>query len=236
MSCEGNCDFTQEIQGNQESPAFTATLRAGNVQPGQTRSGSVRIAADLGNGDDAQTTRNLSVQGPAQPPPQQTVPEISGTVVDVYTGTPVKAARVFIQDSGSPPNNWEVGSDESGNFRIVSDAGKPIRPGVVSVIVEQEAIQKYTATRQAVAGQPLTGWRLTVTPLAATASPGEHPVVRPVRLRHGRPPADRGGQRVRRAPGGRPVLGAHRGRRPAGGPRHRRDRAAVHQAQGRRRR
>ena len=124
------------------------------------------------------------------------MPEVSGTVVDVYTGTPIKAAKVFIQDSGSPSNTWEVGTDENGNFRIVSDGSKPIRPGVIAVMVEKEGIQQYTTTKQAVAGQPITGWKLTVTPLAATASPGASDV------RSAPPPighlaADRAGQLVR---------------------------------------
>jgi hypothetical protein len=98
MSCEGNCNFTQAIPGGQEA-SFTATLRAGNVQAGQNRNGQVRITADFGGGDEGQAARDISVQGPQQ---QATVPEVSGTVTDVYTTTPIKAAKVTLQDSGSP--------------------------------------------------------------------------------------------------------------------------------------
>jgi hypothetical protein len=145
MTCDGNCDFTQEIPGNNGEKTYNATLRAGSVPAGQNRSGELRIVATI-DGDSSQpATRGLTVQGPAVQQ-QQTVPEVSGTVTDVYTTTPIKAAKVTIQDSGSPPNTWEVGTDDGGNFKIVSEAGKPIRPGVIAVIVQKEDIEQYTAT------------------------------------------------------------------------------------------
>jgi hypothetical protein len=169
MSCEGNCDLTQEIPGNGGEASFSATLRADNVAPGQTKNGQVRISADLGGGDDAEASRNLSVQGPQQ---AQTVPEISGTVVDVYTSNPIAAAKVFLQDSGNPSQNWSVGTDDKGNWRITSEPGKPISPGIVSIKVEKEGIQEYVTTKQAVAGQPLLNVRLSVTPMvSASAGP-----------------------------------------------------------------
>jgi hypothetical protein len=168
MTCNGSCNFTEELPANGEK-SYNATLRAGQLPAGQNRSGELRIVARAGGDSSQPATRNLTVQGPQA---QATVPEVSGTVTDVYTTTPIKAAKVTIQDSGSPPNTWEVGTDDSGNFKIVSEAGKPIRPGVIAVIVQKEDIEQYTATKTAVAGQPLTGWKLTVKPLAVTPSAG----------------------------------------------------------------
>ena len=165
MSCQGNCNFTQEIPAGDEHE-YTATLKAGSVPPGETRNGQVRIAAKIGSDDADPANRDLSVQGPAQPPPQATVPQVAGEVVDVYTGKPIEAAKIFIQDSGTPVQNWEVGTDSAGKFKITSKPEKPISPGTIVIRVEKDTIQPYSKPVQGNPGQPVNV-RLSVSPIAS---------------------------------------------------------------------
>jgi hypothetical protein len=108
----------------------------------------------------AQDQEQLNVKAPTQ---QASVPEVSGSVVDVYTNAPIKAAKVWIQDSAS--TTWEVGTDDGGNFKITNKPEMPIKPGTMSFKVEKDGIQPYTTTKTATAGQPLTGVKLTVAPI-----------------------------------------------------------------------
>ena len=163
MSCQGNCDFTQAINPLATSQEYTATLKAGSVPPGENRNGQVRIRATIG-GDSDQVDRDLTVQGPAQ---QATVPQVSGEVVDVYTGKPIEAAKIFIQDSGTPVQNWEVGTDSAGKFKITSKPEKPISPGTIVIRVEKDTIQPYSKTVQGNPGQPVNVGKLTVAPIAS---------------------------------------------------------------------
>ncbi len=107
--------------------------------------------------------------------PKQTtsasVPEVSGTVVDQFTGVGVSGAKVFVQDSAS--QTFDGGTDKSGNFKIASTPEKSMKPGVMSFTVEKDGIQPFPGyTKTAVAGQPLTGVRLTIAPIASSASAG----------------------------------------------------------------
>ena len=94
------------------------------------------------------------------------MPEVSGTVVDVYTNAAIKGAKVRIADSAS--HVWDdVGTDDNGAFRITTNAQKPIAAGMISFEVTKDGINPYQTTKTASAGQPLSNVRLTVSPLAS---------------------------------------------------------------------
>ncbi len=110
------------------------------------------------------------------------MPEVSGTVVDVYTNAAIKGAKVRIQDSAS--HVWDdVGTDDNGAFKITSNQQKPIAAGMITFEVTKDGINPYTTTKTATAGQPLGNVRLTVSPLASptpsatSAGPSQSPTV-----------------------------------------------------------
>src|SRR5262249_29255290 len=111
--------------------------------------------------------------GPAQ---QASVPEVSGTVVDVFTGQPIDAATVSIQDSASPPHTYSVGTDKNGVYKFTSTADKPIQAGVIAFGVEKNGLSPFPGlTKTATPGRALTGGKLSVAPLSSPASPTNQP-------------------------------------------------------------
>jgi hypothetical protein len=98
------------------------------------------------------------------------VPEVNGEVVDIFTNKPVAAATVFMQDSATPPHDWEVGTDKNGKFKIVATEEKPITPGTLAFKVEKTGWAPYERTIQAAPGVPATA-RLTISALASSAAP-----------------------------------------------------------------
>ena len=67
------------------------------------------------------------------------MPEVSGTVVNVYDNTPIKGAKVRITDSAS--HVWDdVGTDDNGAFKITSNAQKPIAAGNITFEVTKDGI------------------------------------------------------------------------------------------------
>jgi hypothetical protein len=168
MSCPqpADCDYTKIVNDNDN---LQATLAAGQVDPGQTKSGNVKIdvVVHLPGGDkNVSTSAPLTVNGPAQ---QQNVPEISGVVVDSSTGKPLPSAVVSVQDSGSPVGNWTIGSDALGKFRIVSTPDKPIRAtGPISMVVKKDGYQDFQqAFPHPVAGTAITAVRVAMMPTNA---------------------------------------------------------------------
>jgi hypothetical protein len=173
VTCSGQCTFTQLVPGMQTSAEFTATIKAGNVGAGQTKNGTVRITAKAGSDTDL-AENPLSVTGPAQ---QATVPEVSGTVVDVFTGQPIDAATVSIQDSAAPAaHTYSVGTDKNGVYKFTSTSDKPIAAGIIAFMVEKNGLAPFQGvTKQANPGQALTNVKLSVAPLSSTASPTNQP-------------------------------------------------------------
>jgi hypothetical protein len=160
LSCQGNCDFTQSINGT--SSEFTATIKANNVPAGGPKTGNIHIEAEIDN-ESGGADRGITVQPDAA---QSVVPEVSGQVVDVYTNAAIKGAKVRIADSAS--HVWDdVGTDDNGAFKITSSQDKPIAAGMISFEVTKDGINPYTTTKTATAGQALNNVRLTVSPLAS---------------------------------------------------------------------
>jgi hypothetical protein len=167
MSCQGQCQFVQPVPDGQTSPEFSATLSAGSVDPGQTKAGKVEIDVTIA-GESANESADLSVSGPAQ---QQSVPQLSGQVVDIFKGSGIANARVTAQDSANPPHNWAVGTDKDGKFRIVSTPDKPITPGVIAFVVTKDGYENYQEAKQGVAGQAITNLHFAMKPTVTSGPP-----------------------------------------------------------------
>lgn len=168
LSCSGDCDLQREI-GPGGTETFNARLAGGNVPPGQTRSGQVRITAEAG-GEVGTASRNMTVRGPEQPQ-VQTVKEISGRVTDQNTGDPVSGATVMIQDAQN--RTYQTTSNGSGNFRFLGSEEKPIAPGRISLGAIKNGVTKTTELT-AGADQVVTNQRI-VLALSPAATPSAEP-------------------------------------------------------------
>jgi hypothetical protein len=167
LTCDGQCDFSDQIprQGDKE---FTATLVAGDVPPTETRSGKIEIRAEI-NGEDSQAERDVSVRGP-QPQAPPTVKEISGRVTDINTGEGIAGAFVAIADSAS--HRYDTVTSETGRFRFVGSAERPITPGDIQIGAQKDDV-RITKTISVGEGRSLLDYRLVLRMSAAspTASP-----------------------------------------------------------------
>jgi hypothetical protein len=130
------------------------------VPAGNPKSGVIHIEATIaGQSDEA--TRNVTVQASSA---ESTVPEVSGTVVDVYTNAAIKGAKVRIEDSKATA--WDdVGTDDNGAFKIISTQAKPIAAGLIKFQVTKDGINPYETTKTATANVALNNVRLTVSPI-----------------------------------------------------------------------
>jgi hypothetical protein len=171
LSCSGNCNIPANPINSGETVTFTATLTAGNLAPGQSRNGQVRVSAQAG-GDQDSDARNMTVRGPEQQQ-VQTVAEVSGKVTDEATGEPVAGATVALLDSQRRSLSTETNS--SGNYRFTGNADRVITPGQIELGAKKGDITK-TLTINASAGQRITNQRIV---LALQAEPTATPSATP---------------------------------------------------------
>ncbi|GAA1787889.1 hypothetical protein GCM10009682_07430 [Luedemannella flava] len=171
-TCSGKCSFTQAIANGSTSGNFVATIKAGNLSPGQTKSGQIEITASVA-GESTSQTVDLTITGPDQVP---SVPKVSGTITNKTTGEPVSGAKVYLQDSAQ--TTWETATDSKGRFSFTSTTDKPILPGILSLLAEKSGWEQGTKGPTGVAGQAVTvqmtmeGPPSTATPsIAATDNP-----------------------------------------------------------------
>ena len=89
---------------------------------------------------------------------QAAVPEVSGTVVDVFTSTPIEGATVTIQDSATPPHTYPTGTDKSGVLQVHRGAGQADRGRARSRSRwRRRACSRSRVTKQAIAGPAADG-------------------------------------------------------------------------------
>ncbi|MEO3929943.1 carboxypeptidase regulatory-like domain-containing protein [Micromonosporaceae bacterium B7E4] len=136
LQCQGNCDFTDTIGAN-DTKSYSVTLRAGNVAAGQTRSGNVRITAEVGD-DSASAQRNITVRGPEAPPEVQTVAEVSGRITNEATGDGVPDASVRLTDGQGRTHTTDTSS--SGSYRFTGSRERPIAPGRLQIRATKDGI------------------------------------------------------------------------------------------------
>jgi hypothetical protein len=164
VTCIAGCSISgADINAN--GSQFQATFKASGSF---TSDESAKITPKANNVNGPAQT--LTIDAPAAAP---SVPEVSGIVVDQFTNDPIKGAKVYMQDSANPPHMWDdVGTNDKGEFKILSTTEKPIVAGMISLRVEKEGVQTGApVVKTGVANQPLTGVRITVQSVAsATAS------------------------------------------------------------------
>lgn len=168
VTCANSCEFKNvsfaKKDDNGSSKDYSIKFNTSNTFTNDEQANFTIVAGS------AQEQQQVTVKAPVQQV-TQTVPEVSGTVVDVYSNAPVEAAKVFIQDSAG--HDYNVGTDKSGNFKFTSTAAAPIAPGTIAFKVEKDGTQPFIPVpKQAIANQPLTGVRLTLAPIGSpTPSP-----------------------------------------------------------------
>ncbi|WP_199513381.1 carboxypeptidase-like regulatory domain-containing protein [Nucisporomicrobium flavum] len=177
MSCD-RCNFDDTIPPGQ-SKKYTATLTAGNVEAGQTRTVNVQISATIGEapgGGTGSAGRAITVRGADKP---KTVREVSGRVRD-QDGNPVAGAAVGLQDSAGRAHNTTSGND--GRYSISGSESDPIAVGRIVVGATKQGYNTTTATVQGSADKsinvPLT-IKLLAAPTSATPSVSATPSATP---------------------------------------------------------
>ncbi|TYB37900.1 carboxypeptidase regulatory-like domain-containing protein [Micromonospora sp. AP08] len=172
LTCQGECNVPARLIPGGKEESITVNLVAGTLNPGDTKSGQVRVSAKSG-GDQASDARDMTVRGPAAPQPTQaqTVKSISGKVVAEANGDPVAGAVVMLRDSVGKQR--QTSTDGSGNFRFSGSTSEPIAPGRIDLGANKDG-KIGTKSFDAAAGQSVTGQRITV-PVKVEASPSATP-------------------------------------------------------------
>jgi hypothetical protein len=141
-----------------DSKQITFTLKAGNVDPGQSKTDRGRVRAQSIDGGTDTADFNATVKG-GQPTQAPSVAQVSGTVRDITSGTPIKGAVVVLVDSGACAPGKEAcqtGTDGSGGFKFTSRPDKPITPGSIQVGATKNGFDNGVTTVDARAGQSVT--------------------------------------------------------------------------------
>jgi hypothetical protein len=153
----------------QEKKDFTFAFTAKNqgLQPGENRNGGATLHIDFGGSKSV----GITAHGPAQQQPptqqQQTVTEVSGSVVNIDTGEGLGGAAVIVSDQGG--HEFAVNADGKGAFKVLPAADKPISPGTITIGASKALYTAATQTREGAAGKGVTGVRVSLK-LAAAAS------------------------------------------------------------------
>jgi len=106
-----------------------------------------------------------------------TVPEVSGSVVDILTGVGIPEANVSLLDGAN--HTYSTVTDKQGKYKFLSNDQQPIVPGTLTVGAVADNYE-YSATGQpgvskdGVAGVPLTGVKISLKS-TASASAGSVP-------------------------------------------------------------
>jgi hypothetical protein len=131
----GTCSSVVSLDTAGATKDFTVNLIAAknpqNVQPGQQKSGSVKISVNPTNGNPVSKTQGISLAGGQQSQGPQTVTQVSGFVKDVATGAPIPGATVTLQDSSG--HNFTIKTSNLGQYVFHGNASTPIAPGVLAV-------------------------------------------------------------------------------------------------------
>ena len=178
LTCVGTCKYVNVSFDAKDTPGGSKDYPVKFSATG-TFTADEQAALTVKAGS-AQEQQQITIIAPktATTAPVASVPEVSGTVVDVFTGTPIDAAKVFIQDSAN--TNWEIGTDKTGAFKIQSKPDKPIAPGTIAFKVEKTGLQPFAGAGQAGGRRP--------TPDRGEAHRQSHGLGHAVRRRRGAAP------------------------------------------------
>ncbi|MBB4767132.1 carboxypeptidase regulatory-like domain-containing protein [Amorphoplanes digitatis] len=165
MSCSGQCNFDEPI-GPNEAKEYTAKLKAGNVDPGQTKDTRIQVSADIG-GESGNAGRNVTLRGPEQ---AQTVRQVSGKVKD-QEGKAVAGALVGLRDSQN--HQYDTTTNGDGGYSFTSTDSKPIAVGALAVAATKGGYDVASVNAQGSSGKSINV-PLTIK-LKAGASPSTSP-------------------------------------------------------------
>ena len=167
MTCSGDCNFDDTVPPTTTSRIYTATLTAGAVAAGETKSLTVQISATIGS-ESGGASRSITVRGADKP---EVVRQVSGRVKD-QDGKAVAGAAVALQDSQSHRYNTTSGGD--GGYSFTSSDSNPISVGSLLVGANKNGYEITSVNAQGVAGKsvnvPLT-IKLKVAATSAAPSP-----------------------------------------------------------------
>jgi hypothetical protein len=149
MNC--GCNSRRRINGLQE---FTVTLTAPNVSAGQKQDVTVTVRAQRGNGDSAEDSEKVTVEGPAAP---TTVRVVSGRIKD-DGGARVSGVQVVMQDSAG--HKYQTTTNGDGGYSFTSSDSQPIAAGSINIAAAKEGYEAANVSVQGAAGRtvnvPLT--------------------------------------------------------------------------------
>ncbi|HEY7223078.1 MAG TPA: carboxypeptidase-like regulatory domain-containing protein [Micromonosporaceae bacterium] len=93
----------------------------------------------------------------------QSVPEVSGTVTNLFTGDPISSAQITMTDSVG--TTWDgVATTDDGAFSILSTSDKPIAAGELNLTASKDGFDDFPKKVTGNPGQPLSNVRLTMSP------------------------------------------------------------------------
>jgi hypothetical protein len=187
--CDGGGGSSCRIDfgGGSGQRKISFSLKApASVDPGQSKTEHGTVTAQAGGGgllggggpkDSANFDATVKGSQPTQAP---TVTQLTGTVKDSTTGSPVKNAVVMLVDGGACAAGkpaCQTGTDNQGAFKFAASAGKPITPGTLQIGAMKNGYENLVRTVDAQAGQSVTV-TLALKPAAgasASASPDAVP-------------------------------------------------------------
>ncbi len=168
LRCTGQCNFIDPINPGQ-SKEYSVDLVAGNVDPGDKKSGTVTITATTtgtpGGGDTGKASAPVTVQGPDA---VQRIDGLKGKVRDEF-GAAVPGATVAYLDSRNGRGETTSGGD--GSFSFPSTDDKPIAPGAIQVGASKEGFKNEETTVNGKPGRAVTANLKLASAAAATPSP-----------------------------------------------------------------
>jgi hypothetical protein len=161
------CSLSFADKGTKQISFTVKEIANPNLAAGQQRTDHGSVQAAAFGGHTASDNLDVRLHGPNQ---AANVPEVSGTVVDSTTGTPIKDAIVVLQD-GAGKNHQGSGTDASGRFRFTS-ASDPIAPGTLMLSATKDQYDPVPKNYDGKPGQAITGVKLQLKPAAATPTAG----------------------------------------------------------------
>jgi hypothetical protein len=159
MSC--GCDSRERIDGTR---TFDVTLTAPNVAAGQKRDVVITVSAKRANGDSAQDTDRVTVEGPAAP---TTVRLVSGRIKD-DSGARVSGVQVVMKDSAG--HQYQTTTNGDGGYSFTSSDSQPIAAGNIQIAAAKEGFEPANVSVQGTAGRTVTV-PLTLKKTAVATSP-----------------------------------------------------------------
>ncbi|PRX16019.1 carboxypeptidase-like regulatory domain-containing protein [Actinoplanes italicus] len=159
MNC--GCNSRERIDGNKD---FDVTLTAPNVAAGQSRDVTITVSAKRANGESAQDTETVKVEGPAAP---TTVRQVSGRIKD-NGGARVSGVQVVMKDSAG--HQYQTTTDGDGGYSFTSSDSQPIAAGNIQIAAAKEGFEPANVSVQGGAGRTVNV-PLTLKKTAAATSP-----------------------------------------------------------------